>query len=382
MIYGLAKQPVSPRSILTTMRFKIKDLYIKIMLSLFSTVVALLLLEIALRILSPMSPFGPYFDLRPYEKLQLYPDLKGVSSPVWHTANKWGMRGDEPPSNWGEYYTILTIGGSTTQCFYLDDKKTWPYLLQEKLNRKYPKIWVGNAGIDGHSTRGHLLMMDKVLKKLKPDAIILLVGGNDLGISLSANAVLHGNLWDNKYKAKLNKSIDEHSRLLQILYIWKQILIDKVPVVRRIGHGNYVPEKMNTPESILPDLRDMLPSLSNFKENIVNIINMAKSLNIRTIFLTQPSLYEDNQYWSQILARSYWIKNQKYRISAATQWRMLEIFNHELIRICKEQEVECFDLALQIPHGFEYFYDPFHFTEKGAESVATEVATHMTKDSK
>ncbi len=352
--------------------------YSKIILLFFSLIFSLLILEFGVRILSPMLPFGPYFDLKPYHKVKLYPNLKGVSSPAWHTANKWGMRGDDPPVNWEECFTILTIGGSTTQCYYLDDKKTWSYLLQKKLKPIYPKIWIGNAGIDGHTTLGHLLMMDKVVKRVKPDAIMFLVGINDLGLSLS------GNIQANEFERIFMKRTSgfklflyEHSRLLQLAYLWEKILIDDVTVKLTSGHGNYIPTKMDAPENLPADLREMLPTLPNFRKNVISIINKAKELNIKVMFLTQPSLYGDSDYWSSMKAISYWLNKRKDSISAATEWRLLEIFNHELLRICAEHNVECFDLATQIPHSFEYFYDSCHFNEKGAELVASEIATYM-----
>jgi hypothetical protein len=39
--------------------------------------------------------------------------------------------------------------------------------------------------------------------------------------------------------------------------------------------------------------------------------------------------------------------------------------------------VEGYDLASAIPHSFEYFYDPYHFTDPGAERVAAEVAAYL-----
>ena len=41
--------------------------------------------------------------------------------------------------------------------------------------------------------------------------------------------------------------------------------------------------------------------------------------------------------------------------------------------------VECFDLASSILHSDLYFYDPVHFTEKGAELTAKRVAEYLKK---
>ena len=67
---------------------------------------------------------------------------------------------------------------------YLDDSKTWPHLVQEDLRKGCPGAWVGNAGLDGHSSHGHVLLMDKVITKIHPDILIFLVGLNDLALSV------------------------------------------------------------------------------------------------------------------------------------------------------------------------------------------------------
>lgn len=69
----------------------------------------------------------------------------------------------------------------------------------------------------------------------------------------------------------------------------------------------------------------------------------------------------------------YWLKDQTIKISAATYWRMLNIYNQELLKICEERRVPCYDLASHVPHSDQYFYDAVHFNEAGAALVAREV---------
>ncbi|HXD74199.1 MAG TPA: hypothetical protein VN628_10700, partial [Vicinamibacterales bacterium] len=44
---------------------------------------------------------------------------------VHHTKNSLGFRGPEPPKDFSSRLTVLTIGGSTTECLFLSDGKTW-----------------------------------------------------------------------------------------------------------------------------------------------------------------------------------------------------------------------------------------------------------------
>jgi lysophospholipase L1-like esterase len=304
-------------------------------------------------------------------------NIKGVAPFSTYSTNKWGLRGDDPPSNWEEYFTICCIGGSTTICFYLDDKKTWPYLLQEKIkditNNK--RIWVGNGGIVGQTTRAHIIFMKKVVSKIRPDVIILLIGINDLGFSLAEDKRLFGNKYD---KASWKYKIFGISRLIQILYTWKLILLDGVTVEKRNVHDGYQPEPISEKSILLPeDLRDLLPSLNEYRKNIKEIIKIGKSMNVRMVFLTQPMLFEDTVYWKGVKGYLYWMKNYKKTLSAATTWNLLKICNKELLSICETESVECYDLASTIPHSDQFFYDPVHFNENGAKLVAEEVSEFL-----
>jgi hypothetical protein len=98
---------------------------------------------------------------------------------------------------------------------------------------------------------------------------------------------------------------------------------------------------------------------------------------VRLVFLTQPTLFADNTYWAGMSTGQYWIRQRKYQISAAAESRLLKRINQTLMQVCHEQDVECFDLASRVPHSFEYFYDPYHFTERGARLVALEIAAYL-----
>jgi hypothetical protein len=75
--------------------------------------------------------------------------------PVVHvTRNSLGFRGPEPPRDFERYLSIVTIGGSTTECRLLSDGKTWPDALARKLAEISPNIWLNNAGSMGTRRTG------------------------------------------------------------------------------------------------------------------------------------------------------------------------------------------------------------------------------------
>src|SRR5438105_4577379 len=88
----------------------------------------LALLEACLRLYNPL-PFRVRGDQIILPVRQSYTfNNRGthkLDSVTHHTKNSLGFRGPEPPRDWSSRLTILAIGGSTTECLFLSDGKTW-----------------------------------------------------------------------------------------------------------------------------------------------------------------------------------------------------------------------------------------------------------------
>ena len=145
--------------------------------------VSLVMSESVLRALRDNAPF----HLRKAGlRTVFYPDpdfVPGVSAAANFHVNSLGVRGTEPLA---EAYRILCIGGSTTECLYLDNVETWPAQLMETLNRSRPseEVWVGNAGMSGYDSSHHLRLLQNRDFISQFDCLVLLVGFNDLGRTL------------------------------------------------------------------------------------------------------------------------------------------------------------------------------------------------------
>jgi len=81
----------------------------------------------------------PIFTIATHNKMELRVNLRGVFAVALNTTNRWDCA-EMSLRNAGRFLTVVVIGGSTAQCYYLDDHKTWPYLLQEKMKLISPKL--------------------------------------------------------------------------------------------------------------------------------------------------------------------------------------------------------------------------------------------------
>src|SRR5262249_4184522 len=80
------------------------------------------------------------------------------------------------------------VGGSTTECVYLDDTEAVTFVLQEELNRRMggARQWrVYGAGQSGNRTYDHLALISQRIVHLEPDMLIVFCGFNDLNAAMA-----------------------------------------------------------------------------------------------------------------------------------------------------------------------------------------------------
>jgi len=338
---------------------------------LLGLLLAALTAEAGLRLSVRGGLYHPDLDLRPDLRLVSRCDIPGVSPVCTLTTNRLGLRGDEPPEDWEGAFTILTVGGSTTHCSYIGDGLTWPDLLQDRLRAADDRVWVGNGGLNGHSTRGHLLFMREVVPVLRPDMVVVLCGVNDLVLSLRPDRELSE--VDPELAGSFGCRLYHSSRLLQLLTGWKRALFDDLRV-REIEFYMH-PEPLDRPEDPVPeDPESILVSLPEFRDNVRAIIALSREHDVRIVFLTQPSLIEDKVFWAGLMPP--FVEGLPV-YSYATRSRLLDAFNRELIAVCDREGVPCFDLAAAMGHDPALFTDEVHFTEAGCAGVAERVADFL-----
>src|SRR3989442_6780215 len=136
-----------------------------------AAVVFVTALEIALRIYNPF-PFrvrGDRIVLPVHQRYTIAHAGATKLDPVTHvTKNSLGFRGPDPPRDWSRWITILTIGGSTTECLFLSDGKTWTDELARRVAGRRSDVWINNAGLEGHSTFGHLALLHQLVAPMRP----------------------------------------------------------------------------------------------------------------------------------------------------------------------------------------------------------------------
>ncbi len=275
-------------------------------------------------------------------------------------------------------HKIVALGGSTTACFALSQKKTWTALLEEKLGETY---WVGNFGRPGNSSNHHVLQFEYILKKkeLKDvKTVLIMQGGNDfVGYLISPKKYLDntsGAMWRAAFKHLPN---DAHTQFKEKLAFYKLLKNAKRNISFYRFNGTLT-QKANEIKLLRKEAKmvEKLPSLEislkHYEENIQKIIDKAKERNLHVVFITQATLWKPNleKAYDDLLITSGFKNNTSFYTPSALSTGMI-FFNERLKKVCLENSVDCIDL--EIPKTTEAFYDDLHFNESGAKLVSNQI---------
>lgn len=313
----------------------------------------------------------------------------GISENIIHTKNALGFRGPPLLSEPGRLPSIIAIGGSTTESFYQSDGRDWPALLARQLATNFPNLWLNNAGLDGHSTIGHLHLMRQFVVRLKPDVVLFLVGSNDVGIldSKSDDARLLPRLLFES-PAQFVRSLAGYSEsmalLINLYRYWHTVRVGLahgagfvVPKDPRDAAYQYISVSEGASRQLLLSHQQFRRA---FRSRLHQLIGVTKDAGILPVLITQPTLagpVRDPATGIDLgrISLDTWRWGEK--INGETGWRILESYNDVTRNVAEEAGLPLIDLAQIMPKSTKYFYDIIHFTDAGAKIVASIVYDNL-----
>lgn len=312
------------------------------------------------------------YDFEPDSNL--FVGIKGQKK--FHT-NRSGYRAK---SNFEKQtYNWLCVGGSTTECNYLDDDETWYGLLEKKLGGNFRFASVGKSG---HTSKDHYYYLKNILKKdKKVKGVILMCGLNDL-VKYLANPKFDLAIYEKdsllhfEQTGRINEDgFISHSAFLfwakENIFSKQEKInkIDRTGAILKRWRANFQSKKMT-----LDSLPTMSKAVEEFSQNISKIISLCKEKNIELIVQSQSAiwkekltLYEQNIVWMGGVGD---YQNQKggayYSPKALSDG--LGLFNLTTKENCIKQNIKFIELNL--PKDTTVFYDDCHFNELGATKIA------------
>jgi lysophospholipase L1-like esterase len=280
--------------------------------------------------------------------------------------------------NAGSLLKIITVGGSTTECHFLNDDKTWPYLLGHALADSFRGCWLNNAGMDGHSTYGHIILLNDHIKQLRPAVIVFLTGINDME---TASPTFHDKLSTRGAVPDWGHYIFENSEVLNLLLNlcrgWRAQRFNNTTNALLVLDSV---QRKPLPDTVVrARLEKQAPFIAAYRSRLEQLADTCMAWHILAVFLTQPNQFgfgRDPVTGADLAL--FPTDGPDAAMNGWLMWEMLERYNDVTRAVCREKGLPLVDLARLMPKNSLYFYDMSHFTNQGAAEVSSLVAGPLT----
>ena len=369
-----------------------KAITLNLLLLFLSLFVALVVAELLLRVCYPVADYVAVFP--PFLSHHLEPDstiLYGISGSKHFSTDRLGIRkfsNDNPLS-----YEILFLGGSTTECLYLDDTETWAYLLTHKLKRKG-----GSIGKSGQTSIEHYMQLKYFTPQLpRLHTVVITCGLNDMlkaladtTLSRSIRAYDQDSLYRYTFTHTTQFTATHSLRLLQLLRnSYRSFFPDTtgqaVQDIQGLCYQQWRSHRTTAPHLITQLPTSYLDRIAEYKSNISEIIALAQQQHLHLIFIGQTSTWSDtiatasrNRLWMGGTGHYQTESGHDYYTTAVLS-QLLAEYNRATQDICRSRGIRFIDIS-HFPPSVLYFYDDCHFSQRGAMALSDSLY-YAVKDS-
>jgi len=356
-----------------------------VLLLVVSIALTLSLGEIILRY-SLQSPLAHYVEttnraialreLKPNQSAAVQPDRRYLARTDGLDGKRVNLRIDpdgfiEPSSRHAKPdLTLMFLGGSTTECMFVDEPKRFPYLVAVQLENQYGiKVNAFNGGTAGNNSLHSINKLLNVVAPKRPDIIFLMESVNDLNTLL-----FFGSYWSGATRGNLMHT-DADAGLGYFTYRLKVSASQLIPgyftLMKRMK-DRFIPFESDEFERYQGNVNANIAReeelVRSFTANLTLFIAITRALGSTPVLMTQANRIENRDSFvrSQYLALRPNLDFDKW---ASLYTR----FNAAIRAVSREQGVALIDLARLIPPTREYIYDAVHLNDKGSELVASTI---------
>jgi lysophospholipase L1-like esterase len=275
--------------------------------------------------------------------------------------------------------TLAFLGGSTTECTYVDENQRFPYLVGRMLERDtHLKVNSYNAGRSGNNTLHCLnILLNKVVN-LKPDIVVLMENINDLAILMYEKTYWNTNPSRSPIQERLPAFKTVGQDLRQTFYLVRDLTIPNLS--RELKKIFAFPGKSKGDEfhgvrgqTITID-QDLL--VREFSLNLQTFINICRARGITPVLMTQASRLTENP--DPLIKKMMGSLEAGQGITYAAFKGAFDRLNQAIRDVGAKNQVLVIDLAREIPPVKENIADVAHFNDRGSRLVAARIAAGLT----
>jgi lysophospholipase L1-like esterase len=270
--------------------------------------------------------------------------------------------------------SIVFLGGSTTECMYMDEKNRFPYLAGRMLEEETgKKINSYNGGVSGNNSLHSIdILLNKVVP-IKPDIVIMTHNINDLMILLLCNTYWNSHpgkapvttvnaTWQDLLKQAVKRFVP--NLFSRIRAVKNRVLLES----QMDEFKNIRGTKISIDKNRMQD---------EFRMNLQTFINICSARNITPVLMTQQNRFKERA--QGIIYNAAKTFKSDYGIEYNDYKETYDLFNETIRDVGKENNVLVIDLAKEIPQEQEYIYDSVHLNDTGSRLAAQIITRELKK---
>jgi lysophospholipase L1-like esterase len=334
-------------------------------------------------------------------EIRLTPDVFPDLEPrVRFDINADGERGGDVRSGKSGLYRVLAAGGSSVECFALDQPTSWPGTLERLLNTpdslhalSARRVHVGNIGHSGVGSADLDLILERVLPQYRRlDAILVMVGASDIYHWLEEGA-------PPLCPPPRIPELVLFSSHPQQPFGWRPGAWASAEVARRLRrswlHRAEVKESAGAwiaaarrMRAAAKEIRTSVPDpatvLNHFEHYFTRLIRRAKAHADRVLLVRQPWFEDDYtaeeaaHFWHGGVGRP-WKEAVSVFYSHDVINDLLGLVDARAVKVADELDVAHISLRALLTGRLRHYYDHDHYTAAGAAVVAQSVAAALLR---
>ena len=270
-------------------------------------------------------------------------------------------------------FKIVFLGGSTTECFSVDEDKRFPYLVGRLLEADTAKkINTYNGGKGGNLSLHSINTLINKVVPMRATCAVFMHNINDLN-----NMLYVGGYWG-PVRDVIVVPQREPSRRPVGPVSWKSVIPN---IVRAIGDMRGGPSAGVARDEWKAyrgrKVRfDMAALESDYRKSLRTFVGVCRTWGIIPVLMTQASRFTDS------LDATYSHSYFNARITAQgldypTFKSLFDRFNDIIRETARENDVMLIDLAERVPKSSDYFFDVIHYNNRGSVLVAGIIARQL-----
>jgi lysophospholipase L1-like esterase len=268
--------------------------------------------------------------------------------------------------------TLVFLGGSTTECYWVDEASRFPYLsgklLGERLHKRVNSL---NGGVSGANTLQLLHVLLAKVVPLRPDAVVLMENVNDVNVMLFT-----GSYWS-RHRTRGAIEEDTRGRLKKLGDAIGELVFPGIG--QRLERSRLFRPAEDEFEGWrnIKRVRDDL-DVHDYEANLVTFVEACRTRGIVPVLMTQFNRLADPP--DEATARNMASFERDWGMGYAAYQGCLRSFNEIVRRVARERGVLLVDLEARVPKQRNYIYDIVHLNTAGSELAAGVVAETLAAD--